>query len=224
VAVIVGVLYPGYAILTGANVVKTLTKFPKKKIGIYRETAVYLIILSFLSLLPFLMKGESLSILGMDFISNPTIIIALFGIPFLALWFISRLSISLKEAKQMTEQQVRVLFLFPTNKREYNHTVFVSFVAGICEEIIYRGFLLWFFTNYMPLIPAIILANLPFALAHLTTTGLRNTIGTFILGLIFTAAFLLTGSLWLSILLHILMDLFITTVAYKSFKLLDLSI
>ena len=98
--------------------------------------------------------------------------------------------------------------------------IFVSFVAGICEEIIYRGFLLWFLTNYIPIVPAVILANLPFGLAHLTSTGIKNSVQAFILALVFTGAFLLTQSLWLPILLHILVDLYASTLSYNSSQMM----
>ncbi len=99
--------------------------------------------------------------------------------------------------------------------------VVLSFFAGICEEVVYRGFFFWFLSGHLPMIPAIILTNIPFALAHLSTTGVKNTLGAFMLGLIFTGALLLTGSLWLPILLHIVADLLAAIQSYKVSKILS---
>ena len=216
VALLVGVIFPAYALLYGGKTRQLLVDHPHKRMQVYRITSIQLIILMMMALLPIWVYGLAANSIGLGFMSQPFWIIGLLAISFLVLWLLNLLKITPESAAKLVKQNERVQFLMPTNIREYKMTVLLSFIAGICEEVIYRGFLLWFLLDYLPLIPAIILANLPFALAHLTSTGIKNTLGAFILALIFTGAFLLTRSLWLPIVLHILVDLYSMTMAYKA--------
>ena len=215
-ALIAGIIFPGYALLFGGKTRQLLLDYPEKKMEVYRITAIQLILLAGIAVFPLWVDGLDADTIGLGFISQPWWLIGIFAISMVVLWFLNSIKVSPETAIKIAKQNARVQFLMPSSMREYRMTIILSFVAGICEEIIYRGFLLWFLSNYMPLIPAILLANLPFALAHLTSTGVKNTIGAFILALVFTGAFLLTKSLWLPILLHILVDLYSMTLAYKA--------
>ncbi|MFY0652205.1 MAG: CPBP family intramembrane metalloprotease [Cyclobacteriaceae bacterium] len=218
VALVVGLIFPVIAILEGKKTHQLLLTQPDKKPYVFRLTAIQLIVLSIVSLLPILFGHFSLNDVGLGFVWQPFYIFLLFGICLLVWWLLGKLSLNSESAEKFLSQSERIKFLLPTNQREYKIMAVVSFIAGVCEEIVYRGFLFFFLNSYLPLLPALLLANLPFALAHLTTTGLKNTIQAFVLGLIFSGAYLLTGSLWLSILLHILVDLYSTTLSYKANK------
>lgn len=222
IAIIVGILFPGYAIWSGRNLRQWLTSNPDQKVKVFRLTAIQLIVLMIFTLIPFWSSQNNLSHIGLDFISNPYWVISLFVLSLLALLLFRKIKLSEESAEKIANQNARIQFLLPTNDREYKHMIFVSFVAGICEEVIYRGFLFWFIMNYLPLFPSIILANLPFALGHLTTTGTKNTVKAFVLALLFTGAYLLTKSLWLPILLHIIVDLYATILSHKTYQLLNL--
>jgi len=223
-AVIAGILFPGYAILDGGKTCQLLLAEPGKKVKVLRITAIHLTVLMIITLVPFWINQTNTANIGLGFISNPFWITALLAASFLGLWLLSQIKLTRESAQKILLHNARLQFLLPSNDKEYKLMIMVSFVAGICEEIIYRGFLLWFLTNYMPLIPSIILANLPFALAHLTSTGIRNSIQAFMLAIVFTGAYLLTQSLWLPILLHILVDLYSTTLSYKSSQMMDMKI
>jgi len=215
-AVIVGILFPGIAILNGKKTRDMILMDPVKKIYVLRLTAIQLIFLTVLILIPFWINQTSISTIGLGFVNNPFWVIGLFVISLLGLWLMSKMKLTKESVQKVLKQNERLMYLAPSNNKEYQTMIMVSFVAGISEEIIYRGFLLWFFTEHFHLIPAILLANLPFGLAHVTSTGVKNSLQAFLLALIFTAAFLLTESLWLSILLHILVDLYSSTLFYKS--------
>ena len=216
VALLVGFIFPLIAILNGNKTRHVVELNPDKKVYVLRYTAVQLIILMFISLVPVFTGAFTLSDLGLTFISDPFWTAGLFIVSFIGMWLFSMMKVSRKDAEKINREHAPILYLTPTNKKEFNTIKMVSFVAGISEEIVYRGFLLVYLQTLMPLVPAVILANLPFALAHLTSTGWRNTAQAFLLALVFTGAILLTGSLWLSILLHILVDLYSSTISYKA--------
>ena len=217
-AIIAGLLFPLFAIYGSRNIRQLLEEGSTNKTLIFRWTSIELIALGGIVMAPFWITGVSLDTIGLSFISNPLYVAILFTITAIVFWLLWQMKINQETAETIKSQYDAISFLMPEQQGEYRLTVFVSYVAGIFEEIAYRGFLLWFLSGQMHIVPAIILANLPFAMAHLTSTGVKNSFMAFILALVFTAAFLLTGSLWLPILLHILVDLYSMTMYYRGYR------
>lgn len=81
----------------------------------------------------------------------------------------------------------------------------VSLTAGFCEELLFRGFLVWVLQPLVGLWVAAVLSALLFGLAH-AYQGLAGVIRTGLFGLVFTAIVLLTQSLWPAIVLHAAVD------------------
>ena len=144
-----------------------------------------------------------MDILGLGFLRNDLWLVALLVLTSGGYYLFSRIKYNQAQASKVHAQMQRLNWFLPENSSELKHVIFLSFIAGVCEEVVFRGFLYWFLSGMMPWWLAMVLANIPFALAHLTTTGVRNTIGTFCLAMLFSGAYLLIGSLWLSIVLHI---------------------
>ena len=82
----------------------------------------------------------------------------------------------------------------------------VAISAGICEEIVYRGVLLAVLTPLIGLWPAVGVSSLIFGLAH-TYQGLFGIVKTGFIGLIFTLLVIYSGSLFVAMLLHAVVDL-----------------
>lgn len=97
--------------------------------------------------------------------------------------------------------------LMPCNRPEMAHAAAVSVVAGVTEELAFR--------LYIPLLITLVTGNavLAFALATLLFgamhryQGWRGVAATTLVGLVMTAVYLITGALWLAMLLHALIDL-----------------
>jgi len=103
----------------------------------------------------------------------------------------------------------RLAFLLPSTGDERRWWWLVCITAGICEEIVYRGFLL----RYLHVLPfhlsltwALLAASLIFGIGHLYQ-GIGGGIQTAVVGFVLGGLFLITGSLLLPMILHILMDL-----------------
>lgn len=87
--------------------------------------------------------------------------------------------------------------------------VLVSLSAGICEEVLFRGFLMQNFLQLgwgMPTVVALVGSSLIFGLAHLYQ-GVKAVVGSTFGGLMLGLLFLLSGSLLACIALHSLLDL-----------------
>jgi uncharacterized protein len=103
----------------------------------------------------------------------------------------------------------RVSFLLPRTRAERWWWIALSITAGVCEEIVFRGFLLHYLAAHAPQIGitgAVVLSSIAFGLGHLYQ-GLRSAALTALVGSALAAAYLVTGSLWTPIVLHALLDL-----------------
>jgi membrane protease YdiL (CAAX protease family) len=99
--------------------------------------------------------------------------------------------------------------LIPDNAAERRIWVVLSLTAGICEEILFRGFLIRFLHEgglALPIVGALALSCLCFGLGH-AYQGYKGILHTTLAGLGFGLLFLLSGSLIPCVILHALMDL-----------------
>ena len=94
----------------------------------------------------------------------------------------------------------------PRTQRHLKHFTGLSVTAGIVEEIVYRGFLLWFLSMIMPLWAAVIVSSVLFGLGH-SYQGPSGALRTGLVGLVFAVFYVITGSIWLPIIGHALFDI-----------------
>ncbi len=129
---------------------------------------------------------------------------------------------SRKKAERATESERAdyrkalgtVRYFLPVNRRELKFFYGLSVTAGIVEEMVYRGYLFWLFAPLMPVWAVVIASAAVFALAHLYQ-GINGALQVFLVGLGFGGLYLLTGSIWIPILAHALMDILQGRVLYE---------
>lgn len=97
--------------------------------------------------------------------------------------------------------------LMPSSRAEWPGFVALAITAGVCEELLFRGFLLWLFSQFLPLwwMAALAQAAL-FGIAH-AYQGPRGVFLTFAVGVFLTGVMWISGSIWPAMLLHALLDL-----------------
>jgi membrane protease YdiL (CAAX protease family) len=120
------------------------------------------------------------------------------------------------KVRKQLEAQPGVQTVLPANPREARAFCAVAVTAGICEEVLYRGYLLWYLLTLGPgrLAIAAAAAALIFGVGH-AYQGARGIVNTAIAGGISMAVYLLTGSLLAPILLHTTLDLANGLTAYR---------
>jgi len=98
--------------------------------------------------------------------------------------------------------------LLPRSTAEKERWIGVSITAGICEEIIFRGFLFLYFQDVLglSLYAAVVLSSLIFGLSHYYQ-GLGNVIRVSIVGALLAVTYAISDSLAVAIALHIALDL-----------------
>ncbi len=118
-----------------------------------------------------------------------------------------------RRSTRLRETTVKALsrldFFLPATREERGWFAAVSVTAGICEEILYRGFLVRYFADHqwhIGLTVAVIICGVCFGMAH-TYQGVGGMISTGLMGIIMTLFFFATGSLFLPMLMHAFLDL-----------------
>jgi membrane protease YdiL (CAAX protease family) len=95
--------------------------------------------------------------------------------------------------------------LMPHSGAERRRFHGVSITAGVCEEALFRGFLLWYFAVWVGVWPAAILSSIVFGVGHVYM-GVRQIPNTAVIGLVMATLAILSGSLWPAMLLHAAID------------------
>jgi uncharacterized protein len=110
------------------------------------------------------------------------------------------------QLREKLESRPNIRAVLPSTPAEMRLFYAVAVTAGVCEEVLYRGYLLWYFQSLAPAGVAIVAAILVFGLAHVYQ-GLSGVFSTGVAGALAMAAYLLTGSLLAPIVLHAALDL-----------------
>jgi uncharacterized protein len=112
--------------------------------------------------------------------------------------------------KYATADAIKSLdYFFPRTWTERRWFAFLCITAGICEETLYRGFLL----HYLHVLPlaldltlALAIASVIFGLAHVYA-GVSGVLGSTLFGFLMGLLFILTGNLLLPMIFHAALDL-----------------
>lgn len=191
---------------------------PIDRIQLYRNTMLGHWALLALCLVVWASASRSWQSLGLGLRTDMPFVIAavltLLGIAAL----IAQLT-SIQRADQATidrlgERFGRLSLLVPQNGTELARFYLVSLTAGIVEEILWRGFLIWYLEQMMPLWAAAVIGTVGFGLAH-GYQGADHIPRILAVGAVFVLLYLLTGSVWLPVILHIAVDALQGRLAYE---------
>jgi membrane protease YdiL (CAAX protease family) len=114
-----------------------------------------------------------------------------------------------KVRRIILRQCERISFFTPRTPLEFRWFAPLCVTGGICEEILFRGFLIHYFGRnpwHLGVIAAVLISSFSFATAHLYQ-GVKNLPSVFIAGVLFALLFVLTGNLLVPIIVHAAMDL-----------------
>jgi CAAX protease family protein len=116
--------------------------------------------------------------------------------------------------RKQIESQPNVRLILPATVREARVFRGVAVTAGICEEVLSRGYLLWYLQSLGLGRGAVVVAIVAFGLAH-AYQGIRGIVWTGVMGGVFLGLYLLTGSLVAPIVVHATVDLANGLMAYR---------
>jgi membrane protease YdiL (CAAX protease family) len=176
----------------------------------YRMTMAVQWLLTALALLIWWQSGRGWEALGFAFPSGPPLRIgAGFTAAGLALFAVQWLAIRRAGGAALDSVRAQlepVKELLPRSDAEYRGFQALALTAGTCEEVLYRGFLVWYAAAFVGVWPAVFVAGAVFGVAHFYQ-GVRGMIKIGLLGVAAAALFVASGSLLWSMILHVAMDL-----------------
>ena len=182
---------------------------PNVRVNQYRLTIAFEWITAGIILAAWLAKGRGLASLGLGlqvgtwFWLGVGLTLAAVGILLGQAVLVTR---SPEKLGELREQFADLEPLLPRDRREVSWWRALSVTAGICEEVIYRGFLIAVIAAAMSTWAAVLLAAFIFGLGH-AYQGPKGILKTGLVGLVLGGLFALTGSLWAPMLVHVVMDL-----------------
>lgn len=107
--------------------------------------------------------------------------------------------------------------LFPRQPTEFVLYALLAFTAGICEEFIFRGFMIAaLFRAGLSTLPVVVISSAMFGVAHLYQ-GKGGGMGTALLGMFFAGARIAYGSLLPVVLWHAVLDIIAGVAGHKYF-------
>jgi membrane protease YdiL (CAAX protease family) len=185
---------------------------------LYLATAANHWLLFFLAMLGWAFSGRPWSAIGVSLDLDRNFIIGvillLTAVAFLLFQIYQVRKADRDELLRIRNSFAKVSLLMPRNGNELGRFYGLSVTAGIVEEILWRGFLIWYFSQYLPLWAAALLVTLSFGLAH-AYQGLAQLPAVTLVGALFAGLYLLTGSVWLPMLLHAAVDVLQGRLAYE---------
>lgn len=142
------------------------------------------------------------------------------GLTFVALlvgFLVAQRTAALARPERMESVRPRLKFaepLLPHTALEHRLFWMVSFTAGVCEELFFRGFLIWYLMAWMGPLAAALLSSVIFGMGHIYL-GWAQAPRTGLAGLALAFVALGSASLFPAMLLHAAMDWNSGELAYK---------
>ena len=107
----------------------------------------------------------------------------------------------------------KVAFMLPHTNEEHRWFMLLSLTAGICEELLYRGYLVWVLTPWLGVLGAFAGVTVLFGIGH-AYQGWKGGIRATLAGAAMGAIVLATGWLVPAMIVHALVDASSGTVGY----------
>ena len=111
---------------------------------------------------------------------------------------------TLARVRQKLSHVQRLLPRGPDERRLFSA---MALTAGICEELLYRGYLIWYLGHMLPTLAAAAVAVLLFGIGH-SYQGPRGMVQTTVVGAVMALFYFGSQSLYLPMVAHAAMDLY----------------
>ena len=216
------VLYPIYAFYAYRKIKADLiANKPGRRLYDYKETIAWLWFFAIAGLISWFYQQRPLSGLGLDLPAEWPAWLGLVLASAISFFLFAQLGKIEKDEEQrgslagQLSESAASEFL-PRTQVELKWFVILSFTAGICEEILFRGFLIWYFEQFSSTTLAVILSSVLFGAAH-SYQGFQGGLKAGVMGLVMALSYVLSGSLLVPIVLHIVGDIYSGMLGHLAF-------
>ena len=209
--IVIGIVFPFYSVMTSRQSLASIHFDFELKRNLYYSNSLILWITAALVCLLWWAQDRLFSWLGFTIPSWNTIS---FFLTFLVicLYLIDvfiEIHVPTRRKKTIARWKKYTPFL-PQTRQEFNHFLFLALSAGICEEIIFRGYFITYLLNLgdgsiLSKWAAITIPGVLFGVAHLYQ-GTKAVLKIIFMAILFGWIFILSKSLIVVIVLHVLID------------------
>jgi membrane protease YdiL (CAAX protease family) len=193
---------------------------PRVRLWLYRQIIAIQWSLAALVALLWVVFRRPWSVIGLKLELSPELIGVLAGLVIVvALTALQQRRGPGREAAyaRVRERARHIERMLPHDRRELGWFSAVAVTAGICEELLYRGYLIWYLQHWLPLTLAVAAAVVIFGFGHFYQ-GPRGMLLTAIVGAFLAVVYLVTGTLFASMVIHALMDLYSGHAAWRAYR------
>jgi CAAX protease family protein len=117
-------------------------------------------------------------------------------------------------------ERMEALKITPRTRAELLLFILVAITAGVWEELLYRGFFIWFLLPVTGVVGAVVISSLIFGIGHIYQ-GRYGVLNTGLVGLVFAIVYLLSQSLWWLMAAHAVVDIYGGALAYRLTNMRD---
>lgn len=211
---VVCIVLPSMAIMGSRHAFDSIDITPELKKMIYRNNSLFLWTATLLVLIVWISSGRTLPALGIKkIVPDASPYWTYFILAFLVFYIADIIrGVVTEEARKNTIKKWKKHTPFmPSNWNEFFWFIGVALTAGICEEVIFRGYMINYmltaFKSYSIAVPlSVTLPAVIFGVSH-AYQGEKAVLKVVVMAILFGFVFILTGSILLLIALHTLVDL-----------------
>lgn len=180
------------------------------RLAVYRSTMLQAWLTALIVLAAYIRQGREPTSMGLQWptgVGARWALVAITGLTIALLWSLhSARRADQQQCAQMHEVLGPMADFMPRDRTEHRSWAAMSLTAGITEELVFRGYLMWLFGSVMPAAWALVISSLLFGLQH-AYQGVPGILRTAIVGAVLCGLYLASGSLLMPIIAHILIDL-----------------
>lgn len=216
-----GVLFPALGYLSYQRSFQKLASGELARSDQYRLNATIQQALALIALALWYSQDRGWGALGLNLEIDTNFLLSLLLVA-LTIWFFLAQLLAVRRGDHRLLEKLEVEFeplreLMPHTKEELHGFYRLSVTAGVVEELLWRGYLMWYLSHYLPLSTTVVVSAVLFGFAH-AYQGIANVPKLCLVGLVFPCLYLFSGSLWLPMLLHAAMDGIQGRMAYDFFR------
>ena len=180
------------------------------KVRSYRRIMTWQWVVALILLVAWLGIGRELGLLGIvlpsgwGFLAGVGIALALI---FVLIGQLQATKRRPKVAEQIRATAAPLTFLLPSTPTELRLFTWLGVTAGIVEELLCRGYMMWVVRSVAPSWVALVVTSIAFGIGH-AYQGFSGILKTFGVGLFVGGLYLLTGSIWIPMIVHAAIDVF----------------
>ena len=178
--------------------------------GEYLRTMAYQWALFLIGIALWQSQGRDWASLGLGFGLSWRFFVA-FVLALLGVWFLSTQMVGVRRGDEnvlngLAPEFENLRAFMPHSIAQLRTFYGLSITAGVVEEVLWRGYLIWYLSYYMPVWGAAMVSAALFGAAH-AYQGIADIPKFFVVGMAFSGLYLLSGSVWLPIIFHVAMDM-----------------